>query len=58
MQCQRFGFNDLEDFVKVLIDTGCRAEELIKLGAKDLLKSLKMVGQLMCIEIKQTLILL
>ena len=38
-QCQIFGFNDLEDFVMVLIDTGCRAEELIKLGAKDLLKS-------------------
>ena len=38
-QCQTFGFNDLEDFVKVLIDTGCRAEELIKLSPKDMMKS-------------------
>jgi len=38
-QCQTLGFNDLEDFVKVLIDTGCRAEELIKLAPKDLLKN-------------------
>ena len=38
-QCQTFGFNDLEDFVKVLIDTGCRAEELIKLAPKDMIKS-------------------
>ncbi len=37
--CQRFGFNDLEDFIKVLIDTGCRAQEAIKLSPKDLQKS-------------------
>lgn len=38
-QCKIFGFHDLEDFVKVLIDTGCRAQEAIKLSPKDLLKS-------------------
>ena len=38
-QCKIFGFNDLEDFVKVLIDTGCRAEELIKFAPKDMMKS-------------------
>jgi len=38
-QCQVMGFNDLEDFVKVLIETGCRSEELINLTPKDLMKS-------------------
>ena len=38
-QCKIFGFNDLEDFIKVLIDTGCRAEELIKFAPKDMQKS-------------------
>ena len=55
-QCQTFGFNDLEDFVKVLIDTGCRAEELIKLAPKDMMKS-KMVGLAMFIEVRQTQLL-
>ena len=31
-QCRTYGFNDLEDFVNVLIDTGARANELIKLS--------------------------
>ena len=38
-QCKTFGFHDLEDFIKVLIDTGCRAEEAIKFAPKDLQKS-------------------
>tara|TARA_B100001121_G_C18615115_1_gene586442 strand:- start:123 stop:1163 length:1041 start_codon:yes stop_codon:yes gene_type:complete len=38
-ECQKLGFYDLEDFVKVLIDTGTRAEECIKLAPTDLMKS-------------------
>ena len=38
-QCKILGFHDLEDFVKVLIDTGCRADEAIKFAPTDLRKS-------------------
>ena len=33
--CQKLGYADLQDFVTVLIDTGARAEELLKASAKD-----------------------
>ena len=33
--CDKLGYDDLKDFITVLIDTGARAEELLKASVKD-----------------------